>query len=49
MEFWRNGLIIFAVGGEIIMTDVKQFVDNVWNTIAFYELYYHDEGYLLIL
>lgn len=44
MEFWKAGLILFAVGKDLSMNDVKQFMVKVWNFVRLHDLYYHDEG-----
>lgn len=38
---------LFAVGGELTMNAVKQFMSNTRNFAAIPELYYHDDGYFL--
>ncbi|XP_058741549.1 uncharacterized protein LOC131613926 [Vicia villosa] len=48
MEFWKNALIMYAIGNELSMNAVKKFMTTTWNFVTLPDLYYNEEGYFLI-
>lgn len=48
MKFWETALIMYAMGEELNMKMVKNFMVKVWNSIKLPDLYYHDEGYFIL-
>lgn len=47
VELSENGLILFAVGEELTVIAVTQFMSKVWNTVSLSDIFYHDEGYFI--
>ncbi|XP_058775952.1 uncharacterized protein LOC131650248 [Vicia villosa] len=47
-EFWKNALIMYAIGEELSMNAVKRFMLNTWNVVTLPDLYYNEEGYFLV-
>ncbi|XP_058762303.1 uncharacterized protein LOC131635682 [Vicia villosa] len=47
-EFWRNALIMYAIGNDLSMNAVKKFMATTWNFVSLPEIYYNEEGYFLI-
>lgn len=39
---------MFALGEDLSMNSVKQFMQKVWNFVPLPEVYYNDEGFFLI-
>ncbi|XP_058784810.1 uncharacterized protein LOC131659670 [Vicia villosa] len=48
VKFWEHTLIMYVLGKELSMNDVKQFMLRTWNFIQLPELFYHDDGYFLM-
>ncbi|XP_058761495.1 uncharacterized protein LOC131634890 [Vicia villosa] len=48
VKYWENALILYAMGEDLSMHMVKNFMEKAWNFIKLPELYYHDEGYFII-
>ncbi|XP_058759242.1 uncharacterized protein LOC131632512 [Vicia villosa] len=48
IQFWANALILYAVGDELSMNDVKKFMVSAWYFVTLPELYYNEEGYFLV-
>lgn len=47
-KFWDTTLIMYILGGELSMNDVKQFMTNMWNFMKFSGMFYNEEGYFII-
>lgn len=39
---------MYALGDDLSMNAVRQFMSKVWNFVSLSELYYNDEGYFII-
>lgn len=48
MEFWDNTLILFALGDNISMNVVKEFMEKIWSFVSLPELYYNNVGYFIM-
>lgn len=48
MEFWDNILILFALGDNIFMNVIKEFMEKIWSFVSLPELYYNDVGYFIM-
>lgn len=47
-DYWKNGLILFAIGEELSMNAIKQFIGRAWRFVAMPEIYYHEDGYFIV-
>ncbi|XP_058783390.1 uncharacterized protein LOC131658072 [Vicia villosa] len=47
-KFWKNALIMYAIGEELSMNAVKKFMKTTWNFVSLPDLYYNEEGYFII-
>ncbi|XP_058768322.1 uncharacterized protein LOC131642051 [Vicia villosa] len=45
--FWRPSLVLYALGGELSMHAVKNFMIKNWNFVQLPDMYYH-EGYFIL-
>lgn len=48
IKFWEYALIMYAIGREISMNVVKQFMEKNWNFVKLPDLYYNEEGYFIM-
>lgn len=48
LNFWKNSLIMYVLGGELTMNGVKQFMMKYWNFVGLPEMFYNDEGYFIL-
>ncbi|CAK8535210.1 unnamed protein product [Lathyrus sativus] len=49
IQFWDNALILYVVGDDLSMNTMKNFMQRMWNFVKMPDLYYHDDGYFLII
>ncbi|CAI8601156.1 unnamed protein product [Vicia faba] len=47
-RFWETSLIMYAIGGDLSMTAVKNFMAKEWNFVKLPEMFYNDEGYFIL-
>ncbi|XP_058776662.1 uncharacterized protein LOC131650983 [Vicia villosa] len=45
---WEAALIMYAIGKDLSMHTVKQFMERMWNFVQLPLMYYHDEGYFIL-
>ncbi|CAK8562815.1 unnamed protein product [Lathyrus sativus] len=49
IQFWDNALILYVMGDDLSMNTVKNFMQRMWNFVKMPDLYYHDDGYFLLI
>ncbi|CAK8567229.1 unnamed protein product [Lathyrus sativus] len=45
VKFWESSLILYAMGVDLSMNAVKNFMTKNWNFVQLSDMYYNDEGY----
>ncbi|XP_058782915.1 uncharacterized protein LOC131657547 [Vicia villosa] len=48
VKYWETTLILYAMGEELSMNMVKNFMEKVWNFVKLPDLFYHEEGYFIL-
>ncbi|CAI8588750.1 unnamed protein product [Vicia faba] len=48
LNFWQSSLVLYALGGELNMNVVKNFMVKSWNFLQLPDMYYHEEGYFIL-
>lgn len=46
---WKRTVILYVVGAEPTIAALERFIAGQWNFVAKPEIYYHNEGYYMIL
>ncbi|XP_058749946.1 uncharacterized protein LOC131622954 [Vicia villosa] len=46
--FWDSTLIMYALGKELSMNAVKNFMSKFWDFVQLPSMFYHEEGYFLL-
>lgn len=49
MKFWESTLVMYVIGGNLSMNAMKNYMIKFWNFIQLPELYYKDEGFLIMI
>jgi hypothetical protein len=48
VKFWASSLIMYALGGDLSMGAVKQFMIRHWNFVKLPDMFYNEEGYFIL-
>ncbi|XP_058771879.1 uncharacterized protein LOC131645220 [Vicia villosa] len=48
LRHWDSALIMYVLGGDLSMNNVKQFMIRNWNFVKLPEMYFNDEGYFIL-
>lgn len=48
LRFWETSLIMYALGKDLSMNVVKQYVTKFWNDVRHPDMFYHEDGYFLL-
>ncbi|CAK8561820.1 unnamed protein product [Lathyrus sativus] len=48
VKFWESSLILYAMGVDLSMNAVKNFMTKNWNFVQLPDMYYNDEGYFIL-
>lgn len=48
IRFWETSLIMYAIGGNLSMNVVKNYMMKEWNFVKLPEMFYNDEGYFIL-
>ncbi|CAK8562385.1 unnamed protein product [Lathyrus sativus] len=48
MKYREASLMMYVIGKDLSMNDVKQFMTRFWNFIKLSEMFYHEEWYFII-
>lgn len=49
IKFWETALIMYVLGEDLSMNMVKNYMTKMWNFVKLSDMYYHNEGYLLLI
>ncbi|CAK8575428.1 unnamed protein product [Lathyrus sativus] len=49
IKFWETALIMYVLGEDLSMITMKNYMTKAWNFIKLPDMYYHDEGYFLLI
>lgn len=44
LKFWEASLIMYALGKDLRMNVVKQFISKIWNFVKLPDTFYHEDG-----
>ncbi|XP_058746852.1 uncharacterized protein LOC131619814 [Vicia villosa] len=48
VQYWETTLILYAMGEELSMNMVKNFMEKTWSFVKLPDMFYHDEGYFIL-
>lgn len=48
VKYWETALIMYAIGGELNMNMVKQFMIKNLSFVKLSDMYYNDDGYFIL-
>ncbi|CAK8535762.1 unnamed protein product [Lathyrus sativus] len=48
VKFCESSLILYAMGADLSMTAVKNFMTRSWNFVQLPDMYFNDEGYFIL-
>lgn len=48
VKFWESSLILYAMGADLSMNAVKNFMTRSWNFVQLPDMYFNDEGYFIL-
>ncbi|CAK8532363.1 unnamed protein product [Lathyrus sativus] len=48
VKFWESSLILYAMGADLSMNAVKDFMTRSWNFVQLPDMYFNDEGYFIL-
>ncbi|CAK8538006.1 unnamed protein product [Lathyrus sativus] len=48
IKFWESSLILYAMGADLSMNAVKNFMTRTWNFVQLPDMYFNDEGYFIL-
>ncbi|KAH1264861.1 hypothetical protein GmHk_01G000690 [Glycine max] len=48
VKFWESSLILYAMGADLSMSAVKNFMTRSWNFVQLPDMYFNDEGYFIL-
>ncbi|KAK2411903.1 hypothetical protein QL285_047142 [Trifolium repens] len=48
VNFWAPSLIMYALGSDLSMSAVKQFMLRNWNFVKLPDMFYNEEGYFIL-
>ncbi|CAK8569173.1 unnamed protein product [Lathyrus sativus] len=48
VKFWESSLILYAMGADLSMNVVKNFMTRSWNFVQLSDMYFNDEGYFIL-
>ncbi|CAK8563489.1 unnamed protein product [Lathyrus sativus] len=48
VKFWESALIMYALGVDLSMNAVKQFMSKNWNFVKFPDMFYNEEGFFIL-
>jgi hypothetical protein len=48
VNFWAPSLIMYALGSDLSMSAVKQFMIRNWNFVKLPDMFYNEEGYFIL-
>lgn len=48
IKYWETAVIMYAIGRELSMNAVKQFMSKFWNFVKLPDMFYHEEGYFIL-
>ncbi|XP_058784781.1 uncharacterized protein LOC131659638 [Vicia villosa] len=48
VQYWETALILYAMGEELSMNVVKNFMERTWNFVKLPDMFYHEEGYFIL-
>ncbi|CAK8565025.1 unnamed protein product [Lathyrus sativus] len=48
IKFWESSLILYAMGADLSMNVVKNFMTRTWNFVELPNMYFNDEGYFIL-
>ncbi|KAM3202290.1 hypothetical protein P3L10_029914 [Capsicum annuum] len=48
-EKWKKALILYVVGAYLMIGSLERFIAEQWNFAAKPKIYYHNEGYFVML
>ncbi|XP_058769354.1 uncharacterized protein LOC131643216 [Vicia villosa] len=48
MQYWEASLIMYAMGKDLSMYAVKQFMGRAWNHIQLPNIFYNEEGFFIL-
>ncbi|RZB52267.1 hypothetical protein D0Y65_048636 [Glycine soja] len=49
VKFWESSLILYAMGADLSMNAVKNFMTRSWNFVQLPDMYFNDEGNIPLL
>ncbi|CAK8566993.1 unnamed protein product [Lathyrus sativus] len=48
VKLWESALIMYALGVDLSMNTVKQFMSRTWNFVTLPEMFYNEEGFFIL-
>ncbi|CAK8544014.1 unnamed protein product [Lathyrus sativus] len=48
VKFWESALIMYALGVDLSMNAVKQFMSKSWNFVKLPDMFYNEEGFFIL-
>ncbi|CAK8532711.1 unnamed protein product [Lathyrus sativus] len=48
VKFWESALIMYALGVDLRMNAVKQFLSKNWNFVKLPDMFYNEEGFFIL-
>lgn len=48
IQYWDNALIMYAIGGNLSMHAVKNYMRKMWSFMQIPQMFYNEEGYFIM-